>query len=329
MPDFLSTKEVAQLLNINEKMVYTLISEKGLPATKITGKWLFPKELVLQWVENHTLNYPAARYPLDDHTGLVIISGSLNPLLGRTLSYFNQKQREWLGSFAELSDLASLQALRRNLCHIAVSRYLQINETETYSMAKMELGFTPAIVNFCRREQGLLLAPGNPKKITKIEDLANNKIRIANRPLGTSTRTLLDNSLRKAGIDPQHIVGYDMEVSRHMDAGLAVSMDKVDVTIGIRAVATMLGLDFLPLSWERYDFLIREEYFFTEGIGLFLALFQDPAYLKLVSKFDGYDMSQSGKIVTAPISTEKNNHHTGWSETPNTSITACLPSSRI
>ena len=305
MSDFLSTKEVAQLLHINEKMVYTLISGKGLPATKVTGKWLFPKELVEQWLENHTINYPDACYPLEEQTGLVIISGSLNPLLGRTISYFNQKHKEWLGSFAELSDLASLQALRRNLCHIAVSRYLQIQEKEAYQQAATELRFTPAVVNFCQREQGLLLAPGNPKGILNVEDLAKPSVQMVNRPLGTSTRFLLDSLLRKKSIEPNQITGYDTEISRHMDAGLAISTYKVDVTIGIRAVASMLGLDFIPLSWERYDFLIREEYFFNEGIQRFLGLFRDSAYLKLVSKFDGYDMSQSGKILIAPSFSKK------------------------
>ena len=298
MSFFLSTKEVAQLLHVNEKMVYSLITEKGLPATKVTGKWLFPKDLVEQWMENHIINYPKATYPLKAQTGLVIISGSLNPLLGRTISYFNQRHRQWLGSFAELSDLASLQALRRNLCHIAVSRYLQTNETKAYTITQKELDFTPVIIHFCRREQGLLLPPGNPKKIHRFEDLAQKSIRIANRPLGTSSRVLLDMTLKKAKINSAKIQGYDIEISRHMDAGLAVSTKQIDATIGIRAVASVLGLDFLPLSWERYDFLIREEHFFMEGIQLFLSLFRDPNYLTIARKFDGYDISEAGKLLS-------------------------------
>ncbi|MEJ2220912.1 MAG: helix-turn-helix domain-containing protein [Desulfobacterales bacterium] len=58
MSPLLSTKEVARLLNVNEKMVYTLVAEKGLPASKVTGKWLFPRHLVEQWVETQTINYP-------------------------------------------------------------------------------------------------------------------------------------------------------------------------------------------------------------------------------------------------------------------------------
>ena len=64
MHKLLSTKEVAELLNVNEKMVYSLVSDKGLPATKITGKWLFPRHLVEQWVETNTINYPDNGYRL-------------------------------------------------------------------------------------------------------------------------------------------------------------------------------------------------------------------------------------------------------------------------
>ena len=89
MNPLLSTKEVSQLLNVNEKMVYTLVSEKGLPATKITGKWLFPRHLVQQWIETNTINYPESATHLPPYHGLLIITGSNDPLLDKTISLFN------------------------------------------------------------------------------------------------------------------------------------------------------------------------------------------------------------------------------------------------
>ncbi len=71
MKNLLSTKEVAQFLDVNEKMVYTLISEKGLPSTKITGKWLFPKHLVEQWIETNIINYPEPTIYLPPYQGLL------------------------------------------------------------------------------------------------------------------------------------------------------------------------------------------------------------------------------------------------------------------
>ena len=90
MKKFLSTKEVAQFLGVNEKMVYTLVAEKGLPATKVTGKWLFPRYLVEQWLENETINYPKPTDPLPPYQGLLIITGSNDILLDRTISLFNR-----------------------------------------------------------------------------------------------------------------------------------------------------------------------------------------------------------------------------------------------
>jgi len=114
--NLLSTRDVAQFLNINEKMVYTLIAEKGLPATKVTGKWLFPRHLVEQWVENETINFPKTIDPLPAYHGLLIISGSNDILLDRTISLFNRLYPGNVGVFGNLGSMGGIRALRRNLC---------------------------------------------------------------------------------------------------------------------------------------------------------------------------------------------------------------------
>ena len=81
----LTTKEVSQFLKINEKMVYTLVAEKGLPATKATGKWLFPKQLVEQWLENRTVNYPKGNDSSAPGHDLLTICGSNDILLDRAM----------------------------------------------------------------------------------------------------------------------------------------------------------------------------------------------------------------------------------------------------
>ena len=88
---FLSTKQVAELLDVNEKLIYTLVSEKGLPATKVTGKWLFPRHLVEQWLENQTINYPKEGIPLPPYHGLLIVAGSNDILLDKTISLFSNR----------------------------------------------------------------------------------------------------------------------------------------------------------------------------------------------------------------------------------------------
>ena len=295
---FLNTKEVAEFLNINEKMVYSLISEKGLPATKVTGKWLFPRHLVEQWLESETINYPRASYPLPPYYGLVIINGSNDILLDRTISLFNSTHTEHVAVFGNIGSLGGIRSLGRNLCHMASSHLMQDDEKEyNFDFAGEELNQEPAMVNFCKREQGILLAKGNPKSIGSVKDLANDGIRIVNRPKGTGTRLLLDGELRKAGIKGDKIRGYEVEVQRHLDVGLEVLSGRADAGPGIRTVAGLLNLDFLPLRWERFDLIILKERFFDQGIQLFLGLLHNQSFKDLVQSLIGYDISLSGEMV--------------------------------
>lgn len=295
--DLLSTREVAQLLDINEKMVYSLISDKGLPATKITGKWLFPRHLVEQWVENHTINYPEPSRQLPPYHGLLIVAGSNDPLLEQTLTLFNRKHSDHVAVFGNLGSMGGLQALRQNRCHIASSHLLQDDEEYNFDFASRELAQPPAVINFCRREQGFVVARGNPHGIGGAADLGREGVRMINRPLGTGTRLLLDRELKTAGIPGERIDGYDREMSRHMDVGLEVLSGRADVAPCIRPVASLLGLDFVPLRWERYDLLVTRDRFFDQGVQLFVGLLHEPEFQRLAETLEGYDVSLSGKMV--------------------------------
>ena len=298
MKKLLSTKEVAEFLNVNEKMVYSLVSEKGLPATKITGKWLFPKHLVEQWVEANTINYPDNGVPLPPYEGLLIITGSNDPLLDRAISLFNTHQTDQIAVFANLGSMGGLTALRRQLCHIASSHLLQEDESEyNFDFAFKELDQMPAIVNFCRREQGILVQKGNPKKISAAADLARKGVKIVNRSLSTGTRLLLDRELKKAGISGEKIEGYSYEVSRHLDVGLEILSGRADAGPGIRAIAGLLDIDFIPLRWERFDLMISKERFFDEGIQRFLGLLHEKEFREIATLLEGYDVNLGGKMV--------------------------------
>ena len=298
MKKFLSTKDVAQFLGVNEKMVYTLVAEKGLPATKVTGKWLFPRYLVEQWLENETINYPKPTISLPPYQGLLVITGSNDILLDRTISLFNRMHADHLAVFGNLGSMGGIRALRRNLCHIASSHLLQENgEDFNFGFAEEELEQLPAVVNFCKRQQGLLLAKGNPKKIRSIADLDKPGIKIVNRPLGTGTRLLFDTELKKAGIIGDRITGYQLELARHLDVGLEVLSGRADAGPGIEAVAGLLDLDFIPLRWERFDFIVLKDRFFEKGVQLFLGLLPEAAFRGLMQDLKGYDLSLCAKMI--------------------------------
>lgn len=298
MKKMFSTKEVAAFLGVNTKIVYSLIQEKGLPATKVTGKWLFPRHLVEQWIESNTLNYPKPGTELPPYQGLLIVAGSNDLLLEKTVSLFNALYADNLAVFGNLGSMGGLHALRRNLCHIAASHLLQENGSEyNFDFAARELDRIPVVVNFCKRSQGLLVRKGNPKKINQTGDLGQRGIRIVNRSLGTGTRLLFDKELAKAGIKGEDIDGYFNEVGRHMDVGLEILSGRADAGPGIQPVASLLDLDFIPIRWERFDLLITKERFFDQGVQYFLGILRGNDFMEAAEKFEGYDITLSGEVV--------------------------------
>ncbi len=297
---FLTTREVAKLLHVNDKMVYGLVNNKGLPATKITGKWLFPRRLVEEWLETNVLNYKKNGVGYSSDDGILLLAGSDDPLFQKMLSFFHThaKNSGTIAFFANIGSMGGLKSLRRGLCHIGVCHLLQDDRHEyNFDFADQELDNTPVFVNFSRREQGLLVLADNPKQIEGVADLARDDVTIVNRPLGTGTRLLLDYEIARSDISAAQITGYRVEVSRHLDAGLEILAGRADAAPAIRAVAGLLGLGFIPLRWERFDLLIARERFFERGIQSFIGMLQEKNFRKLAHSFAGYDVSLCGKML--------------------------------
>lgn len=302
MKVLLSTKEVAGYLGVNEKMVYALIAEKGLPATKVTGKWIFPQHLVEQWVEANTQNVPEpAMAAAPDN--LLVLAGSNDPLLEHAIGLYNNSSAGGLAVFGNLGSMGGIRALKQGLCQIATSHLLQEEGDEyNFEFIGREFRPPPVVVNFSMRRQGLILPRGNPGNIQKTKDLDRTGLRVVNRKLGTGTRLLFDRELKAAGIQTRALEGYDNEVARHMDVGLAVLSGRADAGPGIQPVAEMLNLDFLPWRWERYDLLVPKTRFFDPGVQKFLSILHESAFKKLAAEFQGYDLSVGGKMIFPPAS---------------------------
>ena len=200
--------------------------------------------------------------------------------------------------FGNLGSTGGVQALRNNLCHIASSHLIQDDESDyNFQFAASECEQMPVLVNFARRQQGLLVRRDNPLSIFSVADLGKPGLRLVNRSLGTGTRLLLDRELDKAGLHGDRISGYDHEVARHMDVGLEILAGRADVGPAIEAVAGALDLGFVPLRWERFDLLVSREVFFEEPIQSCFGLLQSDSFRALAANLPGYDVSQAGKIV--------------------------------
>jgi len=201
--------------------------------------------------------------------------------------------------------MGGIRALKQGLCQMAGSHLLQPEGKEyNFEFVNQEFLPAPVVVNFCRRRQGLILARGNPKHIRETADLAKPDVRIVNRKLGTGTRLLFDHELNAAGLQVRKLAGYGHEVARHMDVGLAILAGKADAGPCIQPVAEVLGLEFLPWRWERYDLLILKERFFEPSVQSFLSMLHDASFQELADGYQGYDLSFSGKMVFPAVSSK-------------------------
>ena len=210
-----------------------------------------------------------------------------------------------MAMFGMAGSLGGLRALKQNLCHIASSHLIGDNDEYNFPFLKDEMNQIPAVVNFCLREQGLIVQKGNPKNIQSVKDLAQPGITIVNRQLGTGTRKLFDHLLKAMEIQGESIKGYESTLSRHMDLGLEILNQKADAGPGIRPVANILGLGFIPACWERFDLLINKDRFFDQGIQLFLSLLKGKVIQATADAYGGYDLSMTGKMVYPTASPEK------------------------
>lgn len=297
--EMLTTKEVAEYLSINEKQVYRLIKEKKIPATRITGKWLFPKGLIDEWIISSAKESVAAPGKQGSQDNQVVIAGSNDLALELMAKNATIQHPRYTFSISNVGSLAGLIALQNGNCHIAASHLLDL-ETGEYNRSFIKKHFPEMKVvalNLARREQGLIVKKGNPLKISSLKDLTNKKVTYINRQEGSGTRVLLDYRLKESGIDPIDIPGYDRIAYTHMEVALEIFSGSADAGLGIFAVARQLDLDFIPLTTERFDLIIPRHSFTSKTVKALRNILGNEEFKANMSQMGGYDARDTGKIV--------------------------------
>ena len=198
---------------------------------------------------------------------------------------------------SNVGSLGGLVALRDGLCHIAGSHLLD-PVTGEYTLPYLDRLFAAedeiAVVRLVYRQQGLIVAPGNPLGLTGIDDLAKPGLRYVNRQRGAGTRVLLDHLLSGLGASAEDVSGYVREEYTHLAVAAAVASGRADAGLGILAAARAFGLDFVPVSWEPYDLVLTER---AEVLDPLLGLLDDEAFRREVESLGGYDASEMGSSV--------------------------------
>jgi putative molybdopterin biosynthesis protein len=201
---------------------------------------------------------------------------------------------------SNVGSLGGLVALRDGLCHLAGSHLLD-PATGEYTLPYLDRIFGPdadvAVVRLVHRDQGFLVAPGNPLGLTGVEDLKRAGLRYVNRQRGAGTRVLLDQQLAAQGIDPAAVTGYGREEHTHLAVAAAVAAGSADTGLGILAAARAFGLDFVPVAQEPYDLVLRTAGLTDELLRPLWTLLDEPGFRASIEALGGYSCAETGRRI--------------------------------
>jgi excisionase family DNA binding protein len=301
MPEeMMSTKEVAQYLGIHEKQVYALIKSKRIPSTRVTGKWVFPRKLIDEWVElDAKTGLEQARQKSRKIEGALLASGSNDPILDMLQTYLKKSYPEFYIFSANTGSTDGLKALNMGYTDIAWSHLFDPKSGE-YNIPFLSTylpNLKPVVVNLFRRELGFVTAPKNPLGFRGFDDLVGKEIKFINRQKGSGTRVLLDHHLKRLRLPSSKIKGYEREVYTHFEVGLSILSKEANVGIATSAVSKLLGLPFIPITRESFDMLLDQSTFFKKGVQAFIEILNSSEFRNRVERLGSYDFNHSGKIL--------------------------------
>lgn len=229
----------------------------------------------------------------------LVCIGSHDPIIDIAADLMHTRNRRYFLSSSNVGSTGGLMALKTGETHMAPTHLLDM-ETGEYNVSYLKK-YVPnkkiALVKCVNRIQGFMVKKGNPKNITKFEDLVREDIKFVNRQRGSGTRLLLDYNLNKLNIDPKNINGYSREEFTHLAVAAAVEAGDADVGLGVYSAASMMGLDFIPICNEEYDLAIPEEYIDSEIIKEFIETIKSKEFKEKLQEIGGYDYSNIGIII--------------------------------
>lgn len=234
-----------------------------------------------------------------DVENAIVCLGSHDLSLDILADHLRRRGYPYSLSSAHVGSMGGILSLQRQETHIA-GLHLLDPQSGRYNIPYLERylgGKEMRLLHLARRELGLIVAPGNPRKVRGIEDLAREDILFVNRQKGAGTRVYLDYCLVGQGIAAGMIKGYAREEFNHLAVAAAVKGGSADVGMGIRAAATTLGMEFIPLAWEEYDLAVTPTFYNTPPYIALLEVVSAAAFREAVESMGGYDLKDSGKLL--------------------------------
>ncbi len=202
------------------------------------------------------------------------------------------------------SSHCALDSLAQGLTHVAGTHLHNSGNCESnVDAVRQRLKVSARVFGFSTMEEGLMVARGNPLGIRTVTDLAQPMVRFVNREPGAALRVLLDDQLEKAGIGPDAVNGYGNEVFSHREGAFRIACNVADAALGLRAVAEIFDLGFVPITAARCDLVIPEDLLDHPTIRILLDTLQSHRLHREMDSLPGYDSSVTGQLIAELVST--------------------------
>lgn len=286
MSEYLTTKELAELLRLKERKIYELAASGEVPCTRATGKLLFPRRAVRAWMTSHSSGPGIeSEEPRPD-----VFLGSHDPLLEWAL-------RESGCGCATFFD-GSLDGLERfaRAEGVATGLHLHSVQNDEWNVPQVVSRFSNqsvVLIELCWRERGLIVAPDNPLGINTLAGLKSRQV--VARQSGAGSHTLLMHLLEEFGLASTDVV-FPLTARSESDAALAVLDGKADAAFGLFGMARQFRLGFVPIARERFDLLIERRAWFEPAIQTFVRFCSSAVFAEKASSLGGYDVSGFGGV---------------------------------
>lgn len=237
---------------------------------------------------------------IDDIRNTIVSIGSHDLIMDIIGSLMHRKNSRYSLTSAHVGSMGGLMSLRRGEAHMAPIHLLD-EATGVYNISyikKLLPNVEMSLVKGVKRIQGMMVKQGNPKNIRGFSDLTREDVQFVNRQKGAGTRILTDYILKKEGIEPEKISGYDREMTTHMAVAAAVSSGSADVGVGVLSAAKAMDLDFVPIGEEEYDFAVPSKYLEVDMFRLFIDIIKSEEFKKTLSDLGGYGTEGIGEILS-------------------------------
>ena len=289
--------EIAAMLKISKHTVYEMIKRGDLAAFKVGNKMRI-EEFEFE-IYKASMSASPARAQESKTLNTLQLAGSHDFLVEQLVKYIATEGQGLSITPSYIGSLEGLMMLYRGSADIAAVHLLD-PASQQYNLPFIRQLFVHepiTVMRLASREQGLIVAKGNPKNINGVKDLAKSDVTFINRQKGAGTRFLLDSFLAAENLDPSALKGYEKEEWTHLGAAAHISRGSADAAFGIRCAASQLGLDFIPLTREQFDLVFRWTPGNKEALTHLIDLIQLTNFKESIADMDGYDAEEFGKII--------------------------------